>query len=101
MLGWKRGEWFDPLSIKAYFEGAPVQKKTYKILDTSVIIDGRIADLCETGFMDGTLIIAQFVLKELQQVADSADSLKRNPGSARARHLAESSEDERHRRGGL
>ncbi len=80
MLGWKRGEWFDPLSIKAYFEGAPVQKKTYKILDTSVIIDGRIADLCETGFMDGTLIIAQFVLRELQQVADSADSLKRNRG---------------------
>jgi uncharacterized protein YacL len=79
MLGWKRGEWFDPLSIKAYFLGTTTQKNK-KILDTSVIIDGRIADLCETGFMDGTLIIAQFVLKELQQVADSADSLKRNRG---------------------
>jgi len=45
-----------------------------------VIIDGRIADICETGFMDGTLVIPQFVLKELQLVADSADSLKRNRG---------------------
>jgi hypothetical protein len=41
-------------------------------LDTSVIIDGRIADVCETGFVDGTLVIPQFVLKELQLVADSA-----------------------------
>ena len=80
MLGWEKGEWFDPLSIKAYFLGTTHQKKNVKILDTSVIIDGRIADLCETGFMDGTLIIPQFVLKELQQVADSADSLKRNRG---------------------
>jgi len=79
MLGWKKSEWFDPLSIKAYFLGTTKQKNK-KILDTSVIIDGRIADLCETGFMDGTLIIAHFVLKELQQVADSADSLKRNRG---------------------
>src|SRR5215831_3279466 len=51
-----------------------------KILDTSVIIDGRIADVCETGFVDGTLVIPQFVLKELQLVADSPDSLKRNRG---------------------
>jgi len=80
MLGWKRGEWFDPLSLKAYFLGTTTEKKNVKILDTSVIIDGRVADICETGFMDGTIIIAQFVLKELQQVADSADSLKRNRG---------------------
>ena len=50
------------------------------ILDTSVIIDGRIADIAETGFLDGTLIIPQFVLRELQLVADSADSMKRNRG---------------------
>jgi len=50
------------------------------VLDTSVIIDGRIADICETGFMDGTLVIPQFVLKELQFVADSSDSMKRNRG---------------------
>ena len=45
-----------------------------------MIIDGRIADICETGFLDGTLVIPQFVLKELQLVADSADSMKRNRG---------------------
>jgi uncharacterized protein YacL len=55
-------------------------ERRYKILDTSVIIDGRIADVCETGFIDGTLVVPQFVLKELQLVADSGDSLKRNRG---------------------
>ncbi len=79
LLGWKKGEWFDPLAVVAYLRGTPKQRN-YKILDTSVIIDGRIADICETGFMDGTLVIPQFVLRELQQVADSADSLKRNRG---------------------
>ena len=54
--------------------------KSYKILDTSVIIDGRIADIAETGFLDGVIVIPQFVLRELQLVADSADSLKRNRG---------------------
>jgi len=51
-----------------------------KILDTSVIIDGRITDVCEAGFIDGTLIVPQFVLGELQQIADSADTLRRNRG---------------------
>lgn len=51
-----------------------------KLLDTSVIIDGRIADLVETGFLDGTLIIPSFVLEELQHIADSSDVLKRNRG---------------------
>jgi len=51
-----------------------------KIVDTSVIIDGRIADICEVGFMEGTLIIPRFVLRELQQIADSSDILKRNRG---------------------
>jgi uncharacterized protein YacL len=54
--------------------------KSYKILDTSVIIDGRIADICETGFLEGTLLIPQFVLRELQHIADSSDPLKRNRG---------------------
>jgi uncharacterized protein YacL len=49
-----------------------------KILDTSVIIDGRIVDVCETGFLEGTLLVPQFVLRELQQIADSSDGLKRN-----------------------
>lgn len=51
-----------------------------KILDTSVIIDGRIADICEAGFVEGPMVVPQFVLKELQQIADSSDSLKRNRG---------------------
>jgi len=51
-----------------------------KILDTSVIIDGRITDVCEAGFIDGTLIVPQFVLGELQQIAVSADTLRRNRG---------------------
>ncbi|MBI4413812.1 MAG: PIN domain-containing protein [candidate division NC10 bacterium] len=54
--------------------------ESYKILDTSVIIDGRIADICETGFIEGTLVVPQFVLRELQHIADSSDPLKRNRG---------------------
>ncbi|MEA4826928.1 MAG: PIN/TRAM domain-containing protein [Clostridium sp.] len=51
-----------------------------KILDTSVIIDGRILDICQSGFIEGTLIIPHFVLDELRHIADSSDSLKRNRG---------------------
>ncbi|WP_205094516.1 PIN domain-containing protein [Thalassobacillus pellis] len=51
-----------------------------KILDTSVIIDGRIADICQTNFLEGTIVIPQFVLEELQHIADSSDGLKRNRG---------------------
>jgi uncharacterized protein YacL len=51
-----------------------------KILDTSVIIDGRIADLCRTGFLEGTLVVPGFVLEELRHIADSADPLRRNRG---------------------
>ncbi|MCX7635211.1 MAG: PIN domain-containing protein [Syntrophales bacterium] len=51
-----------------------------KILDTSVIIDGRIADICETGFVEGILTVPRFVLDELQYIADSSDSLKRSRG---------------------
>jgi uncharacterized protein YacL len=53
---------------------------SHKILDTSVIIEGRIADLCETGFLEGTFIIPQFILHELQHIADSSDSMKRARG---------------------
>lgn len=52
----------------------------YKVLDTSVIIDGRIVEVCAAGFLEGTLLIPQYVLRELQQIADSADALKRNRG---------------------
>ncbi len=56
------------------------QKEEIIILDTSVIIDGRIADICHTKFLEGKLVIPRFVLKELQQIADSADPIKRNRG---------------------
>jgi len=56
------------------------QKGPGKILDTSVIIDGRISDICRTGFLEGTLIVPGFILEELQHIADSSDVLKRNRG---------------------
>ncbi|MBZ4654579.1 MAG: PilT protein domain protein [Peptococcaceae bacterium] len=58
----------------------PEPKPLYKILDTSVIIDGRIADICKSGFVDGVLVIPSFVLEELRHIADSSDLLKRNRG---------------------
>ena len=79
VMGARKGEWLEPQRLAGLFRDAGPQKR-YRILDTSVIIDGRIADICETGFLDGTLVIPQFVLKELQLVADSADSMKRNRG---------------------
>jgi len=79
VIGGLKGEWFEPARIIAAFRDSS-RLHQYKILDTSVIIDGRIADICETGFLEGTLVAPQFVLRELQQVADSSDSLKRNRG---------------------
>jgi uncharacterized protein YacL len=79
VLGGKSGEWLEPERLAGMFRQKTPQRR-YRILDTSVIIDGRIADICETGFVDGTLVVPQFVLKELQQIADSADSLRRNRG---------------------
>jgi uncharacterized protein YacL len=79
VLGARKGEWLEPARLIGLFRAAGPQRR-YKVLDTSVIIDGRIADICETGFIDGALVIPQFVLKELQLVADSADALKRNRG---------------------
>ena len=78
-VGGSKGEWFEPARIIAAFRDS-ARLHQYKVLDTSVIIDGRIADICETGFLEGTLVVPQFVLRELQQVADSSDSLKRNRG---------------------
>jgi uncharacterized protein YacL len=79
VIGAKHGEWLEPQRLMTLFRStAPARH--YKILDTSVIIDGRVADVCDTGFVDGTLVIPQFVLKELQLVADSSDGLKRARG---------------------
>jgi len=79
VVGGRHGEWLEPTRLITLFRAAGPQRR-YKVLDTSVIIDGRIADLCETGFLDGTLVIPQFVLKELQQIADSSDTMRRNRG---------------------
>ena len=61
-------------------EAPPPDRQAMKLLDTSALIDGRIADICETHFLDGTLGVPRFVLHELQHVADSSDSLKRQRG---------------------
>ncbi|TYR78494.1 PIN/TRAM domain-containing protein [Priestia megaterium] len=71
-IGKKKGQEEEPESDQSL--------KSLKILDTSVIIDGRIADICQTGFLDGTIVIPRFVLEELQHIADSSDVLKRNRG---------------------
>jgi len=77
-IGIREGERFNPANIKKLFKGGA--DDNLKLLDTSVIIDGRIADVCETEFLDGTLVIPQFILQELQHIADSSDSLKRARG---------------------
>jgi len=73
----------------------PVQRSNDKILDTSVIIDGRIADIATTGFVEGTLIVPQFVIGELQYIADSSDTLKRNRGRRGLDILKELQENKR------
>jgi len=79
MVGAAKGDYLDLSALGGIFSDKNI-KRDYKILDTSVIIDGRIADVAETGFLGGTLIIPNFILTELQQVADSPDSSKRQRG---------------------
>jgi uncharacterized protein YacL len=78
MLGARKADHFTLDSLRP--GGTRATAPANKILDTSVIIDGRIADVCETGFLDGVLVLPQFVLNELQYIADSPDPLKRNRG---------------------
>jgi uncharacterized protein YacL len=80
IVGANKGDLLNLAALGGIFGGEKQLKKSYKILDTSVIIDGRIADIAETGFLDGIVVTPQFVLRELQLVADSADALKRNRG---------------------
>ena len=79
MVGAAKGDYLDLSALGGIFSDK-VTRKDVKILDTSVIIDGRIADVAETGFLSGTIVIPQFILRELQQVADSPDSSKRQRG---------------------
>jgi len=78
-IGASKGELLNLGALGGVFKDAGSQSN-HKILDTSVIIDGRIADIAETGFLEGVLVIPQFVLHELQMVADSQDSMKRTRG---------------------
>jgi|SRR5579872_1860646 uncharacterized protein YacL len=80
IVGANKGDLLNLAALGGIFGGEKQSRKSFKILDTSVIIDGRIADIAETGFLDGVIVAPQFVLRELQLVADSADSLKRNRG---------------------
>ena len=83
-IGYSKREEFVQIIAKSRSTGPEKQThrpyEEHKILDTSVIIDGRIADICKTGFIEGTLVIPEFVLEELQHIADSSDLLKRNRG---------------------
>ncbi len=80
VVGASKGDMLNLAALGGIFGGEKTAKHAFKILDTSVIIDGRIADIAETGFLDGVIVLPQFVLRELQLVADSADSMKRNRG---------------------
>jgi uncharacterized protein YacL len=78
LLGLRKGTGLSLSGLIKSVKG--VEEENYKIIDTSAIIDGRIADVCEAGFIEGLFIIPQFILQELQHIADSADSLKRGRG---------------------
>ncbi len=80
VVGANKGDMLNLAALGGLFGSERSTRKMPKVLDTSVIIDGRIADICEAHFLDGVMLIPQFVLRELQFVADSADSLKRQRG---------------------
>ncbi|NOZ69545.1 MAG: PIN domain-containing protein [Deferribacteres bacterium] len=79
LLGLRAGKDFTLRNIVKIFKSR-VEEEYTKIIDTSVIIDGRIVDVCEAGFIEGTFIIPQFILQELQHIADSSDPLRRARG---------------------
>jgi uncharacterized protein YacL len=79
LIGAARGKSLTISGIIRILKGQTMETNQ-KILDTSVIIDGRIADVCETGFIEGTLVVPQFILRELQHIADSPDHLRRARG---------------------
>ncbi len=79
LLGLRAGKDFTLSNIVKAFKSR-VEEGHAKVIDTSVIIDGRIVDVCDAGFIEGTFIIPQFILQELQHIADSTDSLRRARG---------------------
>jgi uncharacterized protein YacL len=80
VVGANKGDMLNLAALGGVFSPERTSKPNTKILDTSAIIDGRIGDIAETGFLEGTLIVPEFILRELQMVADSSDSSKRQRG---------------------
>lgn len=78
-VGIAKADFIKPDLLRSQAKSRPIDS-IEKVLDTSVLIDGRIADIAESGFIDGHVVVPEFVLHELQLVADSADSAKRNRG---------------------
>ena len=79
LVGIAKSDWIDPKAL-GLLSNHVNEAEALKLLDTSVLIDGRIAEIVEAGFLEGHLVVPQFVLHELQLVADSADSARRNRG---------------------
>ncbi|MGD0365859.1 MAG: PIN domain-containing protein [Acidobacteriaceae bacterium] len=80
VVGASKGDLLNLAALGGLFSGERAGKRNIKVIDTSAIIDGRIADISETGFLEGVLVVPEFVLRELQMVADSSDSSKRQRG---------------------
>ncbi len=80
LVGAAKGDLLNPAALGMIFSGERGPRRNAKVLDTSVIIDGRVADIAEAGFIDGTMVVPEFVLRELQTVADSTDSSRRQRG---------------------
>jgi uncharacterized protein YacL len=80
VLGARKGDMLNLQALGGLFGNEKGNRRQPKILDTSVIIDGRVADICEAYFLEGAVVVPQFVLRELQLVADSPDSMKRQRG---------------------
>ncbi|MFZ1084908.1 MAG: TRAM domain-containing protein [Terracidiphilus sp.] len=80
LVGASKGDLLNPSALGSVFASEKITRRSAKVLDTSVIIDGRIADIAEAGFIDGMMVVPEFVLRELQTVADSTDSSKRQRG---------------------
>ena len=80
LVGASKGDLLNPAALGTIFAADRPTRRSAKVLDTSVIIDGRIADIAEAGFIDGIIVVPEFVLRELQVVADSTDGSKRQRG---------------------
>jgi len=80
IVGASKGDLLNASALGTVFSSDRPTRRSAKVLDTSVIIDGRIADIAEAGFIDGMMVVPEFVLRELQVVADSTDGSKRQRG---------------------